>query len=328
MNSILIHFYSGGRTFGAGTTIHQEALDFSEGDGELGAFAIFAIRFSGDDREVVAGAGDDSIYVFDIETKRVSFSARAHTNDVNAVAFCDEKNSNLVFSGSDDAMIHIWDRRVFRSSARSSTSSTSNEPARPDGSFIGHTEGITYMSGKGDGVYLLSNAKDQTLKLWDIRKLSEYSPDFKPKYRQRGWDYRMSFFPMLHPGSRRQAEDTSLLTCVGHQTLQTLIRCGFSPAQSTGQRYLYCGSYDGCVYIYNLNGEVVKKLKAGESLVRDASWHPYDQVLMATAWDGTIQLFTHDPEKEENANDAMEVDGVEDDGDEPDSMRDDVQARQ
>jgi DDB1- and CUL4-associated factor 11 len=232
----------------------------------------------------------------------VSFSARAHTNDVNAVAFADEKNSNLVFSGSDDAMIHVWDRRVFRSSARGSSDEGT---ARPDGSFVGHTEGITYISGKGDGIYLLSNAKDQTLKLWDIRKLSEYRPNFTPKFRQPGWDYRMSFFPTMHPGARRQADDTSLLTCVGHQTLQTLIRCGFSPIQSTGQRYLYCGSYDGCVYIYDLNGEIVKRLKAGDSLVRDCSWHPYDQVLMATAWDGTIKMFTHDPDVVDE--DEMEV---------------------
>ncbi len=32
---------------------------------------------------------------------------------------------------------------------------------KPSGFFIGHTQGITYVSPKGDGRYLISNGKDQ-----------------------------------------------------------------------------------------------------------------------------------------------------------------------
>ena len=37
--------------------------------------------------------------------------------------------------------------------------------------LIGHTEGITYVSAKGDGRYVISNGKDQVLRLWDLRKM-------------------------------------------------------------------------------------------------------------------------------------------------------------
>ena len=37
--------------------------------------------------------------------------------------------------------------------------------------LIGHTEGITHLDPKRDGRYLLSNCKDQTARLWDIRKV-------------------------------------------------------------------------------------------------------------------------------------------------------------
>lgn len=40
---------------------------------------------------------------------------------------------------------------------------------REVGVFTGHLEGITYVDSKGDGRYVLSNGKDQTMKLWDIR---------------------------------------------------------------------------------------------------------------------------------------------------------------
>lgn len=42
---------------------------------------------------------------------------------------------------------------------------------KPSGVLIGHTEGITYVSAKGDGRYVISNGKDQVLRLWDLRKM-------------------------------------------------------------------------------------------------------------------------------------------------------------
>ena len=32
-------------------------------------------------------------------------------------------------------------------------------------------QGLTHIDPKGDGVYLLSNSKDQTAKVWDVRKM-------------------------------------------------------------------------------------------------------------------------------------------------------------
>jgi len=47
--------------------------------------------------------------------------------------------------------------------------------------------------------------------------------------------------------------DAKSLCCCsyrGHAVLQTLIRAYFSPAATTGQRYIYSGSADGSVYIW------------------------------------------------------------------------------
>ena len=45
-----------------------------------------------------------------------------------------------------------------------------NEQA--SGVLVGHLEGVTFIDSRGDGRYLISNGKDQTIKLWDIRKMS------------------------------------------------------------------------------------------------------------------------------------------------------------
>ncbi len=64
---------------------------------------------------------------------------------------------------------------------------------KPSGVLIGHTEGITYVSAKGDGRYVISNGKDQSVRLWDLRKLrspADYSKIANKSYGIPGFDYR------------------------------------------------------------------------------------------------------------------------------------------
>ncbi len=84
----------------------------------------------------------------------------AHDDDVNAVAFADT-TTHILASGGDDGVCKIWDRRSLRES----------DPA-PVGVFAGHVDGITYIDPRGDGRHLITNSKDQSIKLWDLRKFS------------------------------------------------------------------------------------------------------------------------------------------------------------
>jgi WD repeat-containing protein 23 len=103
------------------------------------------------------------------------------------------------------------------------------------------------------------------------------------------------------------------MTYRGHSVLRTLIRCHFSPAETTGAQYLYSGSADGRVHvnfilyilfllfnpsvsqIWSLDGRIVEILDRSKTLqasfspsgpepeatsgmsgnicVRDVSWH-------------------------------------------------------
>ncbi|PGH04835.1 WD repeat-containing protein 23 [Blastomyces parvus] len=266
-------------------------------------FGIWSIRFSGDGRELVAGTSHQSVIVYDIESRTPILTLENHDDDVNAVCFGDKSSPHILYSGSDDTTIKVWDRR-------------SMGDGRAAGCFLGHSEGITYVDSKGDGRYVLSNGKDQSMKLWDLRKMmtSAKLDTIDLNSYSTGFDYR--YMTISDADYRPHPHDCSVVTFRGHSVLKTLIRCHFSPDTSTNSKYVYSGSSDGRVIIYNLDATVAGIIDVGEesfnsrqrdsnmfrssrgmgmrgrgepewaTCVRDASWHPNAPVIAATSWNG------------------------------------------
>ena len=85
----------------------------------------------------------------------------------------------------------FWDDMTHTTKHRDRRSLGSSQ--KPSGVLIGHTEGITNVSAKGDGRYVISNGKDQALRLWDLRKMrtnAEYEDVVDAYYSIHGYDYR------------------------------------------------------------------------------------------------------------------------------------------
>lgn len=60
----------------------------------------------------------------------------AHEDDINAVCFAD-KSSQILYSGGDDGLVKVWDRRTF-----------SEQNTIPAGTLAGHQDGITFIDTK------------------------------------------------------------------------------------------------------------------------------------------------------------------------------------
>ncbi|CAL1397071.1 unnamed protein product [Linum trigynum] len=255
------------------TEIH-DGLDFSSYE-DTDEFGIFSIKFSTDGKELVAATSDASIYVYDLQANTRTLHIPAHQADVNTVCFADE-SGHVIYSGSDDHLCKVWDRRCFNDRGQAAA-----------GVLVGHLEGVTFIDSRGDGRYLISNGKDQTTKLWDIRKMTSNATTY-PRIRDPDWDYRWMEYPP-HAKTMKHPRDLSLTTYSGHSVLRTLIRCYFSPEYSTGRKYIFTGSSDCCVYIYDLvSGAQVGCLDYHEGPVRDVSWHPIYPMLVSSSWDGRI----------------------------------------
>lgn len=161
-----------------------------------------SIAWSSDSREIVAGTSDRmNVNLFDVEARKTTVAVQGHSDDVNAVAFLDE-SPQIFASGSDDTLVKIWDRRLL------------SRAGSPAGILAGHIEGITHIDTKGDGRHLISNSKDQTIKLWDIRKMKSEDDSCKqaqPCLPHFNWDYRWNSYPGTGKDIRHPY-DTSLMT--------------------------------------------------------------------------------------------------------------------
>ncbi|BAM82411.1 WD-repeat protein [Cyanidioschyzon merolae strain 10D] len=254
---------------------------------------IWSVRFRPDGSELVAGASHTGhvfgdLVVYRLERQAPVASLRAHQDDVNSVAVA---GANLILSAADDAYIHVWDRRDLR---------------RPCGSFVGHTEGITHVSWRGEEVapqlrcatdlldqrYVVSIGKDQRCKLWDIRLLREASQVERP--RPTHYDYRWN--DMVNPpldNRRTLRGDNSLYTFIGMRVLSTLIRAYFSPLSTTSGRYIYTGSQDGRICLFDtVSGMPLTALRGHEAAVREMSWSPrLPGVLVSAGWDGQALIW-------------------------------------
>eukprot|EP00741_Cyanophora_paradoxa_P010609 tig00020537_g10253.t1 len=238
----------------------QQALDFAPPP--LLHFCLFSVKHSLDGKEIVGGANDASLYVYDLGRGQRTLRLTAAHDDVNAVCFGDA-SGNLLISGGDDRKINVWDRRALGD-------------GKPCGSLGGHKGGITSLDSKFDGYTVLSNGKDHTLRLWDLRGLSDGSGAAASEGSS---------------GSRRGegGRGANTATLRGHTVRDTLVRAYFSPAASTGRRYVYTGSSCGSVFVFDgVSGEKKAEVEAHASVVRDASWHPETPCILTASWDATV----------------------------------------
>ena len=147
----------------------QTSFDLSPTTSLFCAFSIGVSNRAGNS-VIAAGANDDCIYLHDIALDRSHEPIfGAHEDDVNSVCF-DLNNDMILYSASDDGLCKIWDLRCPRSSGTEYV-----RPARPVGCLSGHQRGLTHVESKGDDVMVLTNSKDQSVRIWDIRKMGSTS---------------------------------------------------------------------------------------------------------------------------------------------------------
>lgn len=153
-------------------------------------FCVFSLAFSNCDTSIITGTSDGCIYIYDRGANRRTHNICVSDGiwDINSVGFMDD-SSQTFYSGLDNGNIKIWDTRQL-----------SEENNNSVGTLLGHFDGITYIDSKNDNRYLISNSKDQSIKLWDIRVMGKKGMESKAKSVRQTlkyceWDYRWDQTP-------------------------------------------------------------------------------------------------------------------------------------
>uniref|UniRef100_D3TNE4 WD40 repeat-containing protein n=1 Tax=Glossina morsitans morsitans TaxID=37546 RepID=D3TNE4_GLOMM len=247
--------------------------------------AMFSIRFSPSDggRTLVGGCDNSTIFICDRETSSVRALRTQHFSsvDINAISYVSDQDSNLVVSGCSNGFIKLWDLRCnYRADKSASV-------------FVGHLDGITYIDPRNDGHYLLSNARDQSIKIWDIRQPTPNSQVQKnPTSPLIEWDYRWGQPPREYYNPKVVLDgDVSIMTYRGHRVSKALLRAKFSPRLQTGQRYIYTGCSTGRIIVYDvLTGNIKEAIESHRNVVSDLDWHPHRSEIVSASWDGHVKL--------------------------------------
>jgi WD40 repeat protein len=147
-------------------------------------FCIYSVKFSPCGKLLLGGSSDRHMYLYDLTRGSRIAAIPAHCADINTVAWLGCSEAPVVATGSDDCVVKLWDLRCLAAC----------KPT-PIGCFVGHTQGITSLASKGDGRHLLTNSKDQSAKVWDMRRTCQPKDALGATKTPNGeWDYRWARF--------------------------------------------------------------------------------------------------------------------------------------
>lgn len=92
-----------------------------------------------------------------------------------------------------------------------------------------------------------------------------------------------------------------------------MIRCRWSPFETTGQRYIFSGSQCGSLFVWDIiTGKKAAVFRFHRSVIRDCDWHPNQPLLATVGWDGSVVRWRRVPDgleggRDHSAQQAMQM---------------------
>ena len=263
--------------------------------------SVRSVAFSPDGRTLASGSKDDTIRLWDMQTRTLRKTLIGHTGAVSNVVF--SADGKTLASGSSDSTICLWN---METDTRLKT-------------LTGHTETVLSVWFSADGKTLASASKDSTLRLWDtqsggLRKTlplthpqeileMAFSPDGSTLAT---WCWDNIFLWDVQTGERRK-----VLT--GESDVVNSM--AFSPDSKT----FASAMNNGTIRLWNIQtGELSRILIGHTYYVFCVAFSPDGKMLASGSYDGTLRLWdgetgelrnTHTGYTSEVANVAFSPDG-------------------
>eukprot|EP01117_Protostelium_nocturnum_P004182 TRINITY_DN1548_c0_g1_i1.p1 TRINITY_DN1548_c0_g1~~TRINITY_DN1548_c0_g1_i1.p1 ORF type:complete len:359 (+),score=112.43 TRINITY_DN1548_c0_g1_i1:78-1154(+) len=244
--------------------------------------AVLEAVWSFDENFVFSASADKTVAVWDVHTGQRVKKYTGHTSIVNSVSST-RKGSHLIVSGSDDSTVKVWDIRnkhpvvSFASQFPVTSVSFSKESDQVFSGGIdndvkvwnvkqgeienrigGHTDSITGIRLSPDGNSLLTNAMDNTIRIFDMK-------------------------PYVRGDRCIRVFDQD----VKHNFEKNLLRCSWSP---NGDR-ISAGSAERTVNVWETHSKkLLYKLPGHNGIVNDVDFHPDEPIIASCSSDHNIYL--------------------------------------
>ncbi|XP_063903689.1 U5 small nuclear ribonucleoprotein 40 kDa protein-like [Zophobas morio] len=243
--------------------------------------AIMELHFTPDGSNIFTASTDHTLGLWDLPTGQRIKYYEGHAAFVNSVQGA-RRGAQMMVSGSDDTTVKLWDTRTqqtistFNSNYQVAAVAFNDTAEQIFAGGIdnditvwdirnqeiiytlnGHSDAVTGLALSPDGSYLLSNSRDNSLRIWDVR-------------------------PYV-------LQERCVKICTGHRHNfeKNLLRCSWSKDGSK----VSAGSADRLLYIWDTaSGRTIYKLPGHNGSVNDVDFHPTEPIVLSGASDKQIYL--------------------------------------
>lgn len=207
-------------------------------------------------RPLFASVGDDAaarLWDPRAGTRHCSTVAHRHTCPLTACCFGADAARTLFVAGLDGTILGL----DLRCLSDGGSSEKAGAAATVRLTLGGHQDTVTGLALSRDGSFVLSNAMDAQLRVWDVRP---YAP---------------------------ATRCVKILVGHTHSAEKNLLRCAWAPSS----RHVAAGSGDGVVSVWSTTTRaVVHRLAGHAGSVNDVAFHPREPILASASSDGTVLL--------------------------------------